>query len=176
MKQLFEFAPLLAFAIAYFFKDIFFASAVLIGVTVAVIVISLILKIKITKLQWGTHALVILMSGLTVVLHDPRFTLIKPTLVYFLAAIVFTISLLFFKKNLVKILFTQVLLPPETVWVRMCWEWIAMFVFMGVLNIVIAFSVAEKTWVLAKIGFAIFSAVFIGFQLFRNRAYLKAEQ
>jgi intracellular septation protein A len=51
-----------------------------------------------------------------------------------------------------------------------------MFVFMGILNLIIAFSVAEKTWVLAKIGFAVFSAIFIGLQLFRNRTYLKTEQ
>jgi intracellular septation protein len=173
MKQLSELFPIAAFLIAYYLRDIYFATAVLMGATVLQIALLAIFKQPITTMQWAVTAMVLVFGALTLGLHDERFIKIKPTVVYFATAAAFFISQAVFKKNLVKVALGSALAPPESTWLKLNWLWIALFVCMGLVNLVLAYTMPTTVWAWSKLGFLIVTMVFVGAQVYALRAYLK---
>jgi intracellular septation protein len=175
MKQLSELFPIAAFLIALWLKDIYFATAVLMGATIAQIALLLALKHTITGMQWAVTGLVLVFGALTLGFHDERFIKIKPTVVYFAMAAAFFVSQVGFKKNLVKAALGTALAPPEATWDKLNWLWISLFLAMALVNLVLAYSVPTEVWAWSKLGFFIVTMVFVGGQVYALRAYLKQQ-
>lgn len=175
MKQFSELFPIAAFLIALWLKDIYFATAVLMVATVVQIGLLLVLKHAITGMQWAVTGMVLVFGALTLGFHDERFIKIKPTVVYFAMAAAFAISHLVFKKNLVKAALGAALAPPEATWVKLNWLWIALFIGMGIVNLILAYSFPTQVWAWSKLGFFTVTMVFVGAQVYALRAYLKQQ-
>ncbi len=173
MKQFSELFPIAAFLIALWLKDIYFATAVLMGATVVQIALLMALKHTITSMQWAVTGMVLVFGALTLGFHDERFIKIKPTVVYLAMAAAFFISNTAFKKNLVKAALGTALAPPETTWSKLNGLWIALFVVMALINLILAYSVPTDVWAWSKLGFFIVTMVFVGAQVYVLRAYLK---
>jgi intracellular septation protein len=173
MKQFSELFPIAAFLIALWLKDIYFATAVLMGATVVQIALLMALKHTITSMQWAVTGMVLVFGALTLGFHDERFIKIKPTVVYLAMAAAFFISNTAFKKNLVKAALGTALAPPETTWSKLNGLWIALFVVMALVNLILAYSVPTDVWAWSKLGFFIVTMVFVGAQVYVLRAYLK---
>lgn len=62
--------------------DVAVATSVGIGLGVAQVVIMMAWGRKIAPMQWTSLALVVVMGGATLLTHDARFILIKPTIIY----------------------------------------------------------------------------------------------
>jgi intracellular septation protein A len=64
------------------------AAGIGIAVSVGVILVQLALRKPLGALQWASLALVLLAGAATMLTHDPRFVMIKPTLIYIVLGIV----------------------------------------------------------------------------------------
>jgi intracellular septation protein len=106
---------------------------------------------KIDVMLWVSLALVVVMGGLTVWLHNATFIKWKPTLLYWTMGTAFLLAPLLFGKNLLKLLLGEQLALPAPVWQRLNLAWVAFFAAMGALNLWVAYSYSESTWVNFKL-------------------------
>ncbi|MDP1659660.1 MAG: septation protein IspZ, partial [Methylotenera sp.] len=83
-KFLFDLFPVILFFIAFKFFDIYTATAVAIIATIAQIIYSKIRHGKIEKMLIISGVLITVFGGATLLLHDPKFILWKPTILYWL--------------------------------------------------------------------------------------------
>ena len=102
---------------------------------------------KVDKMLWVSLVLVSVFGSLTLIFQDETFIKWKPTILYWVFASSMAFSALVLKKNPIKLMLGEQLTLPEPVWGRLNLAWIGFFLFMGVLNIVIAFNFSTDIWV-----------------------------
>ncbi len=153
MKFLFDLFPVLLFFIAFKFAGIFVATGVAIAATFAQIGWLWFKKRKIDTMLWVSLGIITVFGGLTLVFQDETFIKLKPTILYWAFAIALSSGILFFKKNLIRALLVEQMVLPETVWNTLNWSWVGFFVFMGFLNLAVAFAFnfSTETWVNFKL-------------------------
>ncbi len=123
-------------------------------VMMATLVQALIIKLrghKIDLMLWISLALVVVLGGLTVWLHDETFIKWKPTGLYWGMAAVFLISDLVFGKNLLRGMMEKDVQLPDYAWRRMNWGSVLFFVVLGLLNLYVAFHYPTATWANFKV-------------------------
>ena len=149
-KLLFDLFPIILFFIAFKFADIYTATSVAIGATIAQI---LWLKLRgkhVEMMQWISLGVIVVFGGLTLLLHDEAFIKWKPTILYWL----FAGGLLLARlpgRNLMKTVMGAQMTLPEPVWERVNQMWILYFLVMGALNIWVAYSWSTDIWVNFKL-------------------------
>ena len=94
---------------------------------------------------------ILLLGGATLLTQDKRFLFWKPTVVYWLLALVFLASQFIGNKLIVQRMMEQAIQLPAWLWKRLHYAWILFFLAMGVLNILIAFNFSEEAWVNFKL-------------------------
>jgi intracellular septation protein len=126
------------------------------------------------SMLWISLAIIVLLGGATLVLQDEAFIKWKPTVLYWLFAVVLFLSNLFFKKNLIKALLEKQMALPIAVWDKLDMSWIVFFIVMGGLNIHIAFNFSIDTWVNFKLfGSVGLMLVFVVIQAIILGKYMK---
>ena len=128
------------------------------------------------KLHLITLAIVLLLGGATLLLHDERYIKWKPTALYWTLAIVLSGSQLLRKKNLIKSMFQglwesaleEQIELPEKVWGSLNLSWVIFFMAFGILNLYVAFNFSTKFWVNFKVlgGMGLMALFLIGQFLF----------
>ena len=152
MKFLFDFLPVLLFFVAFKFYGIFTATAVAIGVTVLEVTYLKLRGRKVDTMLWISLGIIVVFGGATLLLHDETFIKWKPTVLYWMFAIVLAISLLAFRKNLIRsLLEPQQLALPDAAWAKLNWSWSGFFTVMGFLNLYVAYNYPTDTWVNFKL-------------------------
>jgi intracellular septation protein len=172
MKLLFELLPLLLFFAAYKIHGIYVATAVMI---VASLLQALYLWRRhrsIPTMHWVTLGLVVCFGGLTLLLQDPTFIKIKPTIVNWLFAAAFLIAPFIGGKSLPqRLMQASVELPPEK-WRTLNIAWILFFLLLGGVNVAVAFNFSEDAWVNFKLyglmGLTLLFALAQGFYVARH--------
>jgi intracellular septation protein len=150
LKFLFDFFPVILFFVAYKFAGIYTATAVAIGATVLQIGWVLARGRKVTNMQWMSLVIIGLFGGATLVLQDETFIKWKPTVLYWLAGVVF-LGALAFRTNLVKAVMSEGIELPEPVWTKLAIAWGVFFIFKGSLNLWVAYNFSTDTWVNFKL-------------------------
>jgi intracellular septation protein len=150
MKFLFDLLPVGLFFVAIFLWDIFVATAVAIAASVAQVAWLKLRKKKVEPMLWASLAIILVFGGLTLYLRDKTFILWKPTVLYWLFAIVLAAAA-FMRRNLMRSLLSDQMKLPDAVWTRLNWSWVAFFAFMGVANLYVAFNYSEKVWASFKL-------------------------
>ena len=150
MKFLADFFPVILFFIAFKVTDIFVATGVAIAATVAQIGYALLRKHRVSNMQWMSLAIIVLFGGATLLLRDETFIKWKPTVLYWLAGVVF-LGALAFRTNLVKAVMGEGLTLPEPVWTKLAVAWGLFFLFKGTLNLWVAYNFPTETWVNFKL-------------------------
>ena len=151
MKLLFDFFPVILFFVAYKFADIYVATGVAIAASVVQIGYVLARRRKVTGMQWASLVIIVVFGGATLVLRDETFIKWKPTVLYWLAGVVF-LGALAFKQNLVKAVMSEGGLElPEVVWTKLCIAWGVFFIFKGTLNLWVAYAFTTDVWVNFKL-------------------------
>ena len=196
MKFLFDLLPVLLFFAAYkvamvshdashalamqFLGDnitatqapILIATAVAIIATIGQVVWVMARGRKVDVMLWVSLAIIVIFGGATLIFHDPTFIKWKPTVLYWLFAGTLGGSALFLKRNLIRAPMKEQVELPDPVWTRLNLSWICFFAAMGVINLYVAYSYSEETWVDFKLyggmGLMLLFVLGQGFMLSRH--------
>jgi len=153
MKFLFDLFPVILFFVAFKFGDIFVATGVAIAATFAQIAWVWFKHRKVDTMLWVSLAIITVFGSMTLIFHDETFIKWKPTVLYWAFASGLAISTLFLKKNLIRTLMSEQMKLPDAVWEKLNWSWVCFFVFMGFVNLAVAFAFNLSTddWVNFKL-------------------------
>jgi intracellular septation protein len=171
MQALLEFAPLVAFFVAYRVWGLYTATAVLMGSMAVLLVVDILRLRRIPPMHTLSAVLVFLFGSATLLLHDLRFIQWKPTVFFWMTSVAFLISQWVGKQTLTQRLLTAALGGEEirvadSTWKRLNLLWVAFYALLGGLNLLVAFNMSEHTWVTFKvIGLPVVNLVFVGAQV-----------
>ena len=160
MKFLFDLLPVILFFVGFKLYGIFAATAIAIGTTLAMIVYAKIRHGKIEKMLLINGAVISVLGGITLLLHDKTYIMWKPTVLYWLLAAVLLISNLFFKKNFIQQMMGKVMQAPAAIWTKLNLVWVVFLIGLGFLNLYVAFNYTEDAWVNFKL-FGVTSMIFV---------------
>ena len=151
MKFLFDFLPVGVFFVAWNLYDIFVATAAAIATTVVQVAWMWLRHRKVDNMLWVTLAIMVVFGGATLAFRDPTFIKLKPTVLYWVFAAVLFGARAFLGKNLIRSMMEKQITLPNEVWGKVNGSWIGFFLFMGLLNLYIAYTYSEAIWVKFKV-------------------------
>lgn len=134
MKLLYDFLPIVLFFIAYKAAGIFVATGVAVVAALVQVSVSWLRHRRVEPMHLVSAALIAVLGGITLILHDKTFIMWKPTLVYLLFAGVFAGSQLFGGRPLVERVLSAQLRMARRQWRRLGWAWVAFFLVCGSAN------------------------------------------
>ncbi|MGB5305736.1 MAG: septation protein A [Gammaproteobacteria bacterium] len=177
MKFLFDLFPILLFFVAYKMYDIYVATAVAIGAAFVQTGLFWLQHRRFEKMHLITLVILVVFGGLTLTLRDPVFIKWKPTVVNWLFGAVFMGSRFIGKRTLVERMMSQAVAAPAAVWARLNWAWVVFFFAVGVINLYVAYTYSEETWVNFKLfGLMGLTLVFVFAQAFYLSRYMEADE
>jgi len=161
MKFLYDFFPILLFFISYKFYDIYVATAVAIVASFVQVGWFWIRHRRIERMHLITLALITILGGATLLLHDATFIKWKPTVVNWAFGLVLLGSQFIGKKPIVqRMMETNIKLTTDHIWTRLNLSWVIFFIALGFINLYVAFNFDENTWVNFKL-FGMFGITFL---------------
>lgn len=161
MKFLYDFFPILLFFIAYKLEGIYVATAVIIVSSFIQIAFFWIKYRRFEKMHLITFAIVFLLGGATILLHNETFIKWKPTVINWLFALAFLVSQFIGSKPLIqRMLESSIKVTSNAVWTRLNVSWILFFMATGAANLYVAYQFDTDTWVNFKL-FGLLSLTFL---------------
>lgn len=151
MQLLFDFFPVIAFFVAYKLADIYVATGVIIAAVVIQVGIQWYRHRKVSPMTLISGALVLVFGTITLLVHDKTFIQWKPTVLNWLFGAGFLVSQFFGEQPVIQRLMGANLSLERPLWIKLNLMWVAFFFVMGALNLYVAFSFDESTWVNFKL-------------------------
>ena len=156
MKFLFDFFPLVAFLIAFYYPEdreqgIYLAIQVLIVASAIQIFVYWLITRKFEKMHVITLVLTVILGGLTLLLKDIRFIKWKPTVVNWIFALVFLGSQFIGKKPIIRRMMDHAISVPNEIWTKLNIGWVVFFIFSGIANLYVAYNFSTEFWVNFKV-------------------------
>jgi intracellular septation protein len=151
MKFLFDLFPVILFFVAFKFADIYVATAVAMGATVAQIAWVWFRHRKVDTMLWVSLVVIGVFGSATLLLQDETFIKWKPTVLYWLFAATLGIAHALFRKNLIRAMMEKQMTLPDAAWSKLLWSWAGFFAFMGAANLYVAFNFSTDFWVNFKL-------------------------
>ncbi|HEX6002002.1 MAG TPA: septation protein A [Hyphomicrobiaceae bacterium] len=156
-KALIDFGPLVAFFATYYLAEryqpeagIYWATGILMAATVAALAASRIVLGRFSLPPLVTAALVVVFGGLTIWLQDPKFVMMKPTIINLIFAGVLGYGLVV-GRPLLKLLMGEALQLTDAGWHKLTVRWIGFFLAMAALNEAVWRLTSQPTWVNFKV-------------------------
>ena len=151
MQLLLDYIPIIAFILAYFYKDIFFATIVLMAVMPVILLIQWLMTKKLNRIYAASTALVLVLGAFTVVFRNPTFLYWKPTVLNWAIALVFLGSQWLGEKTIVQRMLGSAAELTNAQWIQFNQIWVIFFIFVGTVNLYVAYSYSEEFWVKFKL-------------------------
>jgi intracellular septation protein len=151
MKFLFDLFPVILFFAAFKIFDIYVATAVAIGATLLQIVWTKLRHGKIDNMLIASGVIIVVFGGATLLLQDETFIKWKPTVLYWLFGIGLAITSIVFKKNLIRSMMEKQISMPDAIWNKLNIAWSTFFIFLGCLNLLVAYNFTTEVWVNFKL-------------------------
>lgn len=159
MKILFDFFPVIVFYVAYtigkrFVGDVqsmVIATALLIAATCLQVAVTWLRQRKVEKMHIVVLVLAIVFGGATIYFREPAYLVWKVTLANWLFAVAFLTSHFIGESPLVKHMMQHAIELPDVIWSRLSYMWIAFFISIGIVNLVVARHVSFDAWVNFKL-------------------------
>ncbi|MBP9742865.1 MAG: septation protein IspZ [Burkholderiales bacterium] len=160
-NPLFEMVPLVIFfGIYYFTKNIFWATGACIIASWAQLLFYKIKYNSISKNTWLSTLLITIFGGLTIILQNKTFVMLKPTLLFWIMGGSLLIGQTL-GKNGIKLMLSKEINLPNSFWSKLNLSWGLFFIAMGGLNLLVAFNFSEYVWVQFKVfGSLVLSIIF----------------
>lgn len=144
------------------------ATAAAILVSLLQIVFNLVSGKKVEPMLWISVAIILVFGSLTIWLHDEMFIKWKPTILYWVFALILVFGMLT-GRNFIKSLLGKQIELPAPAWRKLLLSWIAFFLVVGVLNLVVAYTCSTDFWVNFKLfglmGLTLLFTLGIGFYI-----------
>lgn len=155
MKFLFDFFPVIAFFIAFYVPEdrqqgIYAATYTIMIATMIQVALYWLLYKKFEKMHIITFVVVLIFGGLTIYLQDEVFIKWKPTIVNWCFAAALIASHFIGDKTLFQRMINladEKLQLPDKVWRNVNMSWGLFFIFLGLINLYVAFSFTTEFWV-----------------------------
>ncbi len=165
MNLLFEFLPLILFLGAFFYKDIYLALIVLMIAMPIGLLVKYVRTKTFDKMYFWSTVFLLAAGTLTLYFRNPYFLYWKPTVFYWVVAVVFLGSFWVGDKPLVQRFFglvegMQLERITQSQWKNLNLIWVLFFVAAGALNIYVAYNFSEATWVNFKV-FGLMAITFV---------------
>ena len=165
MKQFIDFIPLILFFIVYKLDPrnvelagqafelggIFSATAVLIISSILVYGTLFLVQRRLEKGQWLTLVACLVFGGMTLAFHSETFLKWKAPVVNWLFALAFIGSRFIGRQTLLERMLGSQMELPARIWINLTFMWAIFFFVMGVVNLYVAFTFDENTWVNFKL-------------------------
>lgn len=155
--------------------------ATVVGIAATALQISYLLlrRRKVDAMLWVSLVIIVFFGGATIYFHNDDFIKWKPTILYWCFGLSLVVGHVFFKKNLMRKVMESQIKLPDTVWNTLNYAWALFFVFLGLLNLFVAFVVFKAdtaAWVSFKLfGITgIFIVFIIGQTMFLSK-YIKED-
>ena len=151
MKFFYDLLPVILFFVAYKIYDIFVATAVAIIATLAQIAIVYLKHRKLEKMLVFNGLMISILGGLTILLKDKYFIMWKPSVIYWAFALALLFADQFFNRNLVQLALGKQMELSKIVWKKINIFTALFFIFLGFINLFVAYNFSENTWVNFKL-------------------------
>lgn len=174
MKILFDFFPIIAFFIAFKVAGIYAATAIAMLASFIQVVWLRYKNKKFETMPLITFFTLLVLGSATLFFQNELFIKWKPTLVYWIMALIFLGSqYVGSKKPLIQRFAGESLALPQSIWNRLNLSWVLYFSIMGVLNLYVVRNYDTDTWVNFKLfGTLILTLIFIiaqGVYMYKHR-------
>jgi len=151
MQLLLDYIPIVIFIVAYFYRDIFYATGVLMIAMPIVFLLQWVITRKLNRIYGASTLLVLVLGGFTLAFRNPTFLYWKPTVLNWAFAAAFLGSQWIGSKTFVERMLGNAADLKHEQWLRLNQIWIAFFVFVGAVNIYVAYTFSEAFWVKFKL-------------------------
>lgn len=176
MQLLIDYIPIVVFIAAYFFKDIFFATAVLMATMPVVLLLQWLVTRKFNRMYVASTGLVLVLGGATLLFRNPTFLYWKPTVLNWAIALVFAGSHWIGDKTVVERMMGRAAELTRQQWQRLNFMWVGFFVVVGAVNLFVAYTFSEQFWVTFKLFgmlgltlvFIVVQSIWLTFAMRRN--------
>jgi intracellular septation protein len=176
MQLLIDYIPIVIFIAAYFFKDIFFATAVLMATMPVILLLQWLLTRKVNRMYLASTGLVLLLGGATLFFRNPTFLYWKPTVLNWIIGLVFLGSHWIGDKTIVERMMGRAAELTREQWQRLNFLWVGFFAVIGCVNLYVAYSFSEKFWVTFKLFgmlgltfvFIVIQSIWLGITMKKN--------
>ena len=165
MHLFYDILPVFLFFLAFKFFGIYVATVVGIAATFAQVVMTRLFRKKWDKTQVITFCVFVFFGSMTLYFHDPIFVKWKPTIIFWIFALVILGSQIFTSTPIMQRLMQNVIQEkggevPKKVWRNVNILWAFFFLVMGSINLYIAYNFDDAAWVNFKF-YGITSALFV---------------
>ena len=156
MKFLFDFFPLVAFLVAFYYPEdreqgIYLGIQAMIIASAIQIIVYWLMTRKFEKMHVITLILTVILGGATFYFQDMRFFKWKPTAVNWIFALVFIGSHFIGKKPIIRRMMDHAISVPNEIWSKLNLAWAGFFIFAGAINLYIAYNFSTEFWVNFKV-------------------------
>ena len=151
MQLFVDYLPILFFFGAYFYKGIYFATGVLMVVMPVVMLAQWAITKKLNKIYAASTVLVLVLGSATLLLRNPLFLYWKPTVLNWAIAFAFLGSQFIGEKPFAQRMLGGAASLEENQWRRLNQIWVVFFLFIGGINLYVAYTFSEPTWVKFKL-------------------------
>lgn len=164
MQLFYDIFPVFIFFIAFKFFDIYIATIAGIVCTFIQVILTKLLTKKWDNKQLITLGVFTFFGGLTLYFHNPIFVKWKPTIIFWVFSLVILFTQYFTSKPLMQRMMEKTFAEHMTIsahiWRNINLSWGIFFIFLGTLNLYIAYTFNNDTWVNFKF-YGITIALFI---------------
>ena len=162
MQLLLDYLPIAAFFGAYFYGGIYFATKVLMVVMPIGLLLQWLIKREVNRIYSASTALVLVLGGATLFFQNPTFLYWKPTVLNWIIGVIFLGSQWIGSKPIVQRMLESAAELTTAQWLKLNQLWSAFFFVVGTINIYVAYTFSEPTWVKFKLfGMLGLTAVFV---------------
>jgi intracellular septation protein len=151
MTLVFDIFPLLLFFLAYKFFGIYVATAVAITGSLIQVTYQRLRYKRFEIMQLITFFIILIFGGATLLMHEEIYIKWKPTILYWLLALICLATSLIGKKPLYQRIMEANIKLPATIWQRLNFAWAIFFLLLGSANLYVVYHYPTNIWVNFKI-------------------------
>lgn len=155
-----EFLPVLGFFIVAQFASFFVATAFLMALTTMAIIVGWVFNHRLPALPIVSALFVLVSGALTLIWQNPDALIISDTIYYGLMGGVILIAL-FWRINLLKLIFDSTFAMSDEGWHRLAIRWITIFFIAAIANELVRYFLTPEQWVdyrfIKTVAFIVFS-------------------
>lgn len=179
MQALQDLLPVLLFFGVYKISGIYAATAVLLVATVLQVAWQRFRHGKVSGMLLASAAVVLVFGGLTLLIHDDRFIVWKPSVLYVALALAFALSTVIGRQPLLQRTVGHALKTDRRTWVIATLHWSVFFLVLAMVNGVFVLQYSRDawaTWKLASVGVVLAFAILQMLWLSRHAEPVEADR